>query len=466
MRTLTLSLPKTVEKLSHGEFTFFVKEPIQQLRYEFTTPGPLWLHLFFEKEGQPLGQLLVTHKQRTGEITFGIEPQLTSATATVTASLKGNWVVKYFVSEQREATSFSVTITEASEVIETFEAGTFLTAPLPPTKTARWYKGDFHTHTQYSDGAMTPSENMRVAHQQGLDFFFATDHNIVANQWPHSETMVVFAGTELTTPFGHGNFLGIQQPILTAAEMPLLMEETGITTIIDKNRQNGIFSVNHPHLTPWAWLAPLPLRQIQALELINDPTFADNLLANQQTFQTWSKLWNHGWRITGLGGSDSHLLPHEKYEGASLPSLIGDPGTYVYSDSLHLADLLKAVVAGHTQVSRIGKLQLTDHQEGTVIPGSQMSRRDHHFTLAVADPTLLPAKFQVEWIFDGRIIAIDKALPSQIRLDHVLEGYHWLRGDLRDPQTGEYLATFTPIYWGEPTVTKNTWQEVVGDETD
>src|SRR5699024_9351246 len=47
----------------------------------------------------------------------------------------------------------------------------------------KWYKGDFHTHTIYSDGEMTREENIEMANKQSLDFFVATDHNIIPTSW-------------------------------------------------------------------------------------------------------------------------------------------------------------------------------------------------------------------------------------------------------------------------------------------
>ena len=47
----------------------------------------------------------------------------------------------------------------------------------------KWYKGDFHTHSIYSDGKMTREENMVSAANQKLDFFVATDHNVLPTSW-------------------------------------------------------------------------------------------------------------------------------------------------------------------------------------------------------------------------------------------------------------------------------------------
>ena len=69
----------------------------------------------------------------------------------------------------------------------------------------RWYVGDLHTHTIFSDGNLRREENIRDAKSQGLDFFFATDHNILPLNWPKSEEILVVPAEEITTEFGHFN---------------------------------------------------------------------------------------------------------------------------------------------------------------------------------------------------------------------------------------------------------------------
>ena len=45
--------------------------------------------------------------------------------------------------------------------------------------TARWYKGNLHTHTLNSDGDSTPDEVVRWYREHGYDFLVLTDHNVM-----------------------------------------------------------------------------------------------------------------------------------------------------------------------------------------------------------------------------------------------------------------------------------------------
>src|ERR1041385_6337438 len=49
--------------------------------------------------------------------------------------------------------------------------------PAQSTRTARWYKGNTHTHTLNSDGDSTPDEVVRWYRSHGYQFLVLTDHN-------------------------------------------------------------------------------------------------------------------------------------------------------------------------------------------------------------------------------------------------------------------------------------------------
>jgi len=45
----------------------------------------------------------------------------------------------------------------------------------------------------------------------------------------------------------------------------------------------------------------------------------------------WKTIWESGYRMYGIGGSDSHMAPEERYPGSDLPSIYGDPTVYTGS---------------------------------------------------------------------------------------------------------------------------------------
>ena len=56
---------------------------------------------------------------------------------------------------------------------------------------ARWYKGDLHTHTRLSDGKELPSGASRKAEMLQLDYYIATEHNVVHTGWPDTRVCVM-----------------------------------------------------------------------------------------------------------------------------------------------------------------------------------------------------------------------------------------------------------------------------------
>ena len=53
------------------------------------------------------------------------------------------------------------------------------------------------------------------------------------------------------------------------------------------------------------------------MEIINDPTYPDGPGSNDMAIRFLDQVWNEGIRVFGVGGSDSHNLEDEFYEGAS-----------------------------------------------------------------------------------------------------------------------------------------------------
>lgn len=448
---------------SFGSYEFDVNEDLAQIELNLTTSLKPWYHLFVIHEGKQVGQILITHKQNARQVLIGKTVATSSATVFPSLSLVGHWEIKFFAS-QIDAEIEELTISRTDH----------LNAPLVDGESQQdvvhelasnlnktgWLKGDFHTHTIYSDGMMTRQANLESAKNQALDFFVTTEHNVVTALWPRQDEVAVYGGCELTTPFGHTNFLGIDRPLLDATGMPGFVDEQALMAVIEANQGNGIMSINHPFLDPWAWTLDVPLAYVSSMELINDPTYRDNDAATIKAFDLWSALWNHGWQITGIGGSDSHLLPDDKYPDADMPSLIGDPATYVFVETLTRDNVLAGIKAKHTKVSRFGEINLVSQDKGDILPGEQLTTNVRNFELQL--PATTPAGYLTEWILDGTVVATSTDLTSTytITSDIDLNDYHWLRADVKD-QNGVQQATFTPVFWGHRQPTITTYQEVL-----
>ena len=127
-------------------------------------------------------------------------------------------------------------------------------------------------------------------------------------------------------------------------------------------------SINHPFLHVWKWkFHSIPLRMVQFLEIVNDPTYEYAKESNEKAIRFLDLLWQEGYRIYGIGGSDSHNLIEERYDGALEPSVAGDPGTYVFSKGLTPTKLLQNLRKGHVYVSRYCTLEVELQPMGKTI---------------------------------------------------------------------------------------------------
>ena len=222
---------------------------------------------------------------------------------------------------------------------------------------SRWYKGDFHTHTRLSDGKETTRSAMKKAEQMGMDFYIPTEHNVLHTGWPEAKVMVV-PGVEITTSLGHFNIFGcLGMPgrlthILKHDGEDRISQEVEYT-IREADEKEWLWSISHRFQHVWKWTCfDLKLKNLRLMEIINDPTYEYAKKANEDAISFIDFLWQQGFRVFGLGGSDSHNLIDERYEGADEPSVPGDPATLVYMDGMTPSKLLKAVSKGHVIVAR------------------------------------------------------------------------------------------------------------------
>lgn len=116
----------------------------------------------------------------------------------------------------------------------------------PPVHRAglRVLEGDFHVHTTYSDGLLSPLLVVRQADRRGLDVIAVTEHNTtlparIARRWSTATSgPMVIAGEEITTSRHHVIALGIEETV--PADLPL-------RDVVERiHRQGGLAIAAHP----------------------------------------------------------------------------------------------------------------------------------------------------------------------------------------------------------------------------
>lgn len=108
----------------------------------------------------------------------------------------------------------------------------------------RVLEGDFHAHTTYSDGTLSPFTLVRQAERRGLDVLAVTEHNTVipgrlARAWSNlTGGPMVLVGEEVTTSSYHLIAVGIQTTI--SPDLP-------IGEVVDSiHAQGGVAIGAHP----------------------------------------------------------------------------------------------------------------------------------------------------------------------------------------------------------------------------
>ena len=248
----------------------------------------------------------------------------------------------------------------SSAVTERHTASAPHIAPLPAQAPAqlgdgpRWYRGDLHCHTLFSDGHSTIRQLADHARSRGLDFLCITDHNTVSHHdllpGLAAPGFLPIGGQEITTYFGHANVWGAPRWMEFRCTTPEEMQKS-----IDIAHQLGLLvSVNHPKPDGPPWRFGFDLG-FDCMEVWQAPWWVYNF----ESLARWDNLLRQGRRIVAVGGSDLHVVATETISG---PFPLGTPTTWVYADSLTQAAILAGIRAGHVSVgadSHGPRLELT-----------------------------------------------------------------------------------------------------------
>jgi hypothetical protein len=329
-------------------------------------------------------------------------------------------------------------------------------------ETHRYYKGDFHGHTIYSDGHQSITEAAEVLRKQKMDFMAFTEHNSMPFGCKELPCLII-PSFELTLPIGHVNIHGIRDfsklipELQTANTIEMLLDRS-----IDCFRQECNISINHMFMEPWDFTyGELDLSKVNTIEVICDPTYDSAATTNNMAVAFLDYMWQEGLTLYGIGGSDSHNKVDELYEGSCEPSIYGDPATYVYCGGLSVNNIIEGIKKGHCYVSRYGAIEI-DICDDKYLPGDQIPECEEFITYHIKlnyNCKSCTGRF----IMDGKIIKEVTMNDKNSEIFYTFKNEEkpwWFRFGLYDLQ-GDVVAYVNPIYNKRETSKPITLQELL-----
>jgi len=331
-----------------------------------------------------------------------------------------------------------------------------------------WYRGDLHMHTGHSDG-QCPSQTgkmipcpvfvtVNAAAQRGLDFIAITDHNATSQYdamrelQPYFDKLLLIPGREVTTFYGHINFLGTTDFVdfrLGSKTVP------DADTLLRNARQLGaLTSINHPRdhtgeaCMGCGWTPPQPvdMHLLTAIEAVNsgseDP--------DTSGMPFWESQLNLGFRLTAIGGSDNHrpMKPLDQIGS------VGNPTTVVYASELSTPAILAGIAAGHVCIDLTGSHDRMVELEARA--GDQTAHMGD--SLKAANDATVELDVHTVGAATGRVVLIEdgKELPAGdaaiLEKDQTKKfswksdgKRHWIRADVMGTENKLWLLG-NPVY--------------------
>ncbi len=219
----------------------------------------------------------------------------------------------------------------------------------------RFWRGNLHTHSNRSDGVLTPEDVCRRYKAEGYDFIALTDHFIGAFDYPIVDT-TAYRDAEFTTILGaelhsgamengelwHILAVGLPEdfaPPNCPGFFPLPNQETG-PEIARRAREAGAFvAVAHPE---WGGLSLADARSLEAAHAVEVYNHGCQVGADRaEGFWHLDRLLEEGRRLTLCATDDAHFTEPDHFGG----------WTMVKAEDNTPDALLEALKAGHMYAS-------------------------------------------------------------------------------------------------------------------
>lgn len=182
----------------------------------------------------------------------------------------------------------------------------------PFNRPGQWFKGNLHTHTTQSDGAVSPAENLTWHAQHGYAFVAITDHNRVTDPHAFVNPLPLFTipAAEISARRGSVDYhvvsLGIQA-------MPLPQGSDVQETIDAVNAAGGTCFIAHPYWHDLTLDDLLILKGHLGMEIFNTGCWLE--IDKGHALVHWDGVLRRGQWVWGLATDDSHFRDPDYGQG-------------------------------------------------------------------------------------------------------------------------------------------------------
>ncbi len=203
----------------------------------------------------------------------------------------------------------------------------------------RVLEADFHAHTRFSDGVLTPFDLVVQARRRGLDVLGVTEHNMVfpakLARWfsPKIGGPTIVVGEEVTTKAFHVHAIGVERKVEPRQTLGAIVD--------DIHAQGGVAIAAHPVEHFWPWFMPVRDR-LDGAEVMHPIAYGGRGDASWR----WSQMRDFyldaraaGYSLTAIGSSDYHFF-----------SPLGITRTLVFAERDDAASVVDALKRGRTVV--------------------------------------------------------------------------------------------------------------------
>ncbi len=206
----------------------------------------------------------------------------------------------------------------------------------------KWYIGDFHAHTHYSDGRVSFHQvNDQIIKKQ-LDVVAITEHSMVTTVFKKQKQALIIPATEITLDnLGHYNIFGLKEFVDYASYFKCATKIEALKQMLQSTKNQGcITSLNHPFTIGRPVGDDVDINSFDLMEVINSPHLDPPEVDNEKAIQFFDYCWKRNYLLYGIGGSDSH----KEKDGKPYP--LGCPTTSFYSEGLSIQKVIEAMKMG------------------------------------------------------------------------------------------------------------------------